>query len=112
MRLEELLLTQEEQEQHQQDKMDRLKTAIEKGRAPEIHNASAVMGSWAWGDLKKLGLAHKDVGRRSRHERQERWVYSPDAPGPITLIKRVNGKQESVVFQPGDATDWIDVDYS
>lgn len=112
MRLEELFLTQEDLESQRKEKLLKLKNAIEAGRKPEVRNAGGYAGAWAWGDLKAIGLAYKESFPAGRASQEQRWVYSSKAPGPITLIKRVNGEDTPVVFQPGDATDWIEVDYS
>lgn len=120
MRLAELFLTQEDQVKKAEGKLKGLMRSIEDGDAPEIHNARGVMNGHAWGDLEKLGLAEKDQKPAGSTAMDERWVYSAQAPGPITLlIKKAkmtpNGVEHTVdkkVMQPGDATDWITVDYS
>jgi hypothetical protein len=120
MKLQELFLTQEDRTQLAMQKLKGLKQAIEDGNAPEIHAATGTIEGPAWGDLRQLGWAEKEQGRSSGTEVEERWVYSADAPGPITLLTKhakmtANGVERSVkktVMQPGDATDWITVDYS
>lgn len=121
MKLSELFLTQEDRDKKAKGKLDDLMSKIKEGEAPEIHAATGVMNGYAWGDLRELGLAKKEEKPAGRNEIEERWVYSADAPGPITLLtkyaKAIPGGDiergvERTVMNPGDATDWITVDIS
>lgn len=119
MRLNELFLTQEDFASQKQEKLKALKSALEDGKAVEIHNAKGTIKGWAWGDLEALGYAEKEDKPAGGYEVDERWVYK--GPAPITLLTPFasidkDGKRTSSVnkkvMQPGDATDWITVDYS
>lgn len=122
MKLSELFLTDEDKVKKAEGKLKGLKRSMEDGDAPEIRNASYTIEGPAWGDLEKLGFASKERGRSSGYASvEERWKLHDDAPGPITLLTRYaksvpGGSMErgvkKTVMQPGDATEWIDVDYS
>lgn len=113
MKLAELFLTQEDRAAQQQEKLLKLKHAIEAGKAPEVMDSGGVMGKWAWGDLRDLGLAYLEQGRTYGGSYvEERWVYSEDAPGPITLIVNSLEGPTKKIMQPGDATEWFESDYS
>lgn len=121
MKLSELFLTQEDRTKKAEQKLKGLLRSIEDGDAPEIHAATGTIEGPAWGDLRDLGLAEKDQKRAGRTEMDERWVYSADAPGPITLLTKyakaipgggIERGVKKTVMQPGDATDWVTVDYS
>ena len=106
MKLQELFLTQEDKTKLAMQKLKGLKHSIEDGDAPEIQNASGSMQGPAWADLKQLGYAEKETEPQGGMEMADRWVLLPSAPGPITLLKRVNGNIVKHVMQPGDKTDW------
>ena len=121
MRLQELFLTQEDRTKLAMQKIKGLKRAIEDGDAPEIHNASGVMSGYAWGDLEKLGYAERDSQNGSGPMVvQQRWIYKDNAPGPIKLLTKyakvssdgIDRGVNDIVMQPGDATDWVEVDVS
>lgn len=122
MKLSELFLTDEDQVKKAEAKLKGLVRSMEDGDAPEIHNASSTIEGPAWGDLEKLGYASKERGRESGYASvEERWKLHDDAPGPITLLTRYaksvpGGDMErgvkKTVMQPGDATNWIEIDYS
>jgi len=106
MKLQELFLTQEDQVKKAEQKLKGLERSIEDGDAPEINNASYSIHGPSWGDLQKLGFAEKESESRGGMEMSDRWVLLPSAPGPITLLKRINGSIVKQVMQPGDKTDW------
>lgn len=119
MKLQELFLTQEDFEKKRQAKAGELKRKIEDNQVPEIHNASGVMSGYAWGDLEQLGWAERESepGVDQFHVRQ-RWVYN--GPNPIKLLTKYAKVQDgevdrgvnTILMQPGDATNWVDVDVS
>ena len=122
MKLQELFLTDEDKVKQAEVKLKGLVRSMEDGDAPEIRNAAYTIEGPAWGELEKLGFASKERGRSSGYASvEERWKLHDDAPGPITLLTRYakstpeGGMERGVkktVMQPGDATDWIEVDYS
>jgi len=107
MKLQELFLTQEDQVKKAEQKLKGLKRSIEDGDAPEINNASYTIHGSSWGDLEKLGYAEKESESQGGMEMADRWVLKPNAPGPVTLLKRVNRDTVKQVMQPGDKTDWF-----
>ena len=107
MKLSELFLTQEDFAKKQEQKSQALKQAVESGDTPDIHNAGGTIKGWAWGDLKELGWAEKERESQSGHLVDERWLYT--GPKPIKLI--TSGGQPKIM-NSGDATDWVEVDYS
>lgn len=82
-------------------KQEKLRNAIESGETPDIINASFSTKGPAWSDLKELGWAKKLKGKGQYGSVSESWQYV--GPGTIS----VNGR----VFQKGDKTDPIEVDY-
>lgn len=121
MKLSELFLTQEDRAKSAEQKLKGLLRSIEDGNAPEIRAATGSVEGPAWGDLEDLGLAEREQKSAGRTAMDERWVYSADAPGPITLVyKYAKGLPDGTiergvkkkVMQPGEATDWVTVDYS
>jgi len=118
MRLQELFLTQEDKEKRAQKNLNNLKRAIEDGETPAIHNASYTIHGPAWGELADLGFAKKEQEPAGFDSVSERWVYN--GPGPIKLLTKYakstkNGMEhgtKEVIMQPGDATDWVEVDYT
>lgn len=89
--------------------LEALMREIQAGNAPRILNATGASDGYAWGDLRKLGLAQKGSARASRYSMDEWWEYSRSAPGPITLVT-MGGRDR--VMQPGDQTDPIEIDYT
>lgn len=118
MRLQELFLTQEDKVKKAEQKLKGLKRAIEDGDTPDIHNAGYTIHGPAWGDLEKMGFAEKESESAGHTSMRERWVYN--GPGPIKLLTKYaksteNGMERGTkerIMQPGDATDWVEVDYS
>ena len=121
MKLHELFLTQEDRVKKAEQKLKGLKRSIEDGDTPAIHNASSTIEGPAWGDLRKLGWAEKESEPAGGMLYKERWVYSKEAPGPIKLLtkyavanpgKPIERSTREKVMQPGEATDWVEVDVS
>ena len=118
MRLQELFLTQEDKVKKAEQKLKGLRRAIEDGDAPEIHNAGYTIQGPAWGDLEKMGFAKKQQEPVGGNYVRERWMYN--GPGPIKLLTKYaksteNGMERGTkerIMQPGDATDWVAVDYT
>ena len=97
---------------HQGDKtLRKLKDTILSGEVPEIANASYSKGDWAWGDLKKLGWAHR--GQRSVDAgagiMEVWWQYT--GPGEIIVVTRGNPGSKRRMSK-GDKTPPVEVDYS
>lgn len=91
--------------------LDKLKTAIAAGAAPAINNATYTSDGYSWGDLQSLGLASRDWENVGRDVRREWWIYSKNAPGPITLVTAGNAGGKKIM-NPGDKTSPVEVDYS
>jgi len=97
---------------------DDLKAQIEGGKIPSIQNAGYSIHGYAWGDLEKLGFAHKEQEPAGGGLVSERWAYT--GPNPIKLLtkhaKLSNGKTthetKEVIMKKGDATDWVEIDYT
>lgn len=97
---------------------DDLKAQIEGGKIPSIRNASYSVHGYAWGDLEKIGFAHKEQEPAGGGLVSERWAYT--GPNPIKLLTKhgisKDGKmtQETreVMMKKGDATDWVEIDYT
>lgn len=101
------------------DKSDEdLKAQIEGGKIPSIRNASYSVHGYAWGDLEKIGFAHKEQEPAGGGLVSERWAYT--GPNPIKLLTNrtsiKNGETtrdtKEVIMKKGDATDWVEVDYT
>lgn len=120
MKLQELFLTQEDKVKKAELKLKGLERSIEDGDTPEIHNASYTIHGHHWGDLRDLGFAseEEEPGTSPTHV-SKRWVYN--GPGPIKLItkyakvekdKPVERGTKERIMQPGETTDWVEVDVS
>lgn len=118
MNINELFITQEDLVKKAELKLKGLERAIEDGDTPDIYNANFYMHGHAWGDLAKLGWAEKEQEPAGGNYMRERWVYK--GPNSIKLLTKhsvykdgkITNSTKEKILQSGEASDWVDVDYS